>query len=65
MSEIDTIRNNLRKAAARQPGEMQPVIRLLDKQLRNFERGSPDDKAALRQVIRASLKRIEARGDGR
>lgn len=59
MSEIDTIRKQLRAAAEREPQSVQPFIGVLDTQLRNYAKGDAEDRAALRPEIEKSLKLIE------
>lgn len=59
MTEIATIRKHLAAAARREP-EQAPALTLLNKQLRNFDRETPEGKAALRPEIEKSVKRIEA-----
>jgi hypothetical protein len=55
---IQAIRIHLSAAAKQQP-EHAPVYKVLSKQFMHFENAPESEKAALRPVIRESLKRIE------
>ncbi len=61
MTEIEKIRADLKAA----PEAMQPFIRTLGIQLRNYERGNEGEREALRPVIEQSLRLIERAGCGR
>lgn len=58
VNQIPTIRKRLKTKAADQPA-LAPILTLLDKQLRNFARGNPEDQAALKPEIRKSLAQLE------
>lgn len=60
---IPAIRAHLKKAAAREPEELRPLINLLSKQLSSAGRGTGDDRKALWPEIEKNMTNIErARG---
>lgn len=61
MTEIENTRAKLKAKAEYQPA-LAPILNPLDRQLRNFARGNPEDKAALHPEIEKSIRKIE-RGD--
>lgn len=62
---IPALRTHLKKAAAREPEELQPIADLLSKQLGAYARGGDEDKAALRPEILRSVANIEKAASGR
>ncbi len=65
MTEIETIRANLKKAAKRQPEAVQPFIDKLSTQLRNLAKADAEGRSALYPYMEDSMRKIEAGGCGR
>lgn len=63
--KIPAIRAHLKKAAAREPEELQPIVILLSKQLGAYDRSNADDRKALAAEMLKSVAKIEKAGCGR
>ena len=64
-TETKAIRKQLKKAAARESEELQPIADLLSKQLGTYDRSNADDRKALAPEILRSVARIEKAACGR
>lgn len=59
MNAITAIRDDLKRAAAREPEQVRSFLATLDKQLKGWAKGDSADHAALRPEIEKNIKRIE------